>query len=113
LTNIAARATRLTSRLWRVNRDFRLATGFVDGASGKTQMHPHPGADSANFLKLRLSALAIELAALVDEMEAEWREKGALSEQSAQHLHDLLGRAERVFADPIGAMANHEMSEKN
>jgi len=46
-------------------------------------------------------------------MEAEWREKGALSEQGAQHLHDLLGRAERVFADPIGAMANHEMSEKN
>ena len=76
-------------------------------------MHPEPGVESANFLKLRLSALAIELAALVEEMEAEWREQGALSDQSAQHLHDLLARAERVFADPVGALVDHEISQRN
>ena len=76
-------------------------------------MHPDPGNDSANFLKLRLAALAIELTALVDEMEAEWREYGELSEESARHLHELLGRAERVFADPVAAMRIEETSQKN
>jgi hypothetical protein len=53
----------------------------------------------ANTLRLQLAVLAIELTALVDEMEAEWRERGILSDENARHLHALRERADRLTDD--------------
>jgi len=47
-----------------------------------------------------MSAIALELEALVDHMDVEWREAGHVSAESSQRLKDLHLRFEALFANP-------------
>ena len=44
-----------------------------------------------------IAALAIEMKALVDRLEADWDEQHILKHETADRLHNLRERAERLF----------------
>ena len=69
-------------------------------------MNPGPKREPAETLSLQLAALASELTALVDEMEAGWRERGIVSKESARRLHSVRERADRLLGEPVADKLN-------
>jgi len=51
-------------------------------------------------VEAEMSAIALELEALVDHMDNEWREAGKISTESAQRLKDLHLRFDALFGNP-------------
>ena len=67
-----------------------MASGVFNPSRGPRPAH----------VEAEMSAIAIELEALVDRMDVEWRNAGKVSAESAQRLKELHRRFEVLFENP-------------
>ena len=76
-------------------------------------MDSDPCQESTNSLKCAPCCARNELTAVVDQMEAEWRERAMLSEESARELHAVLAQAGGLFGGPVETLPVENTPQRN